>query len=193
MRQLQFKPKVAKRVTTPEDLKDFFRYVNSLIESGDSAAVNPSDDLIQSDRAYGGLTEEGTDQFAFTYFPGSHIRPCWEIEATAGEIRSIVLEATSLDLWSCADPLCGNLFAGPDGVCFYCDYKDDARDARDAIMPELANSSNREEWVRGYLKHFPDDHPMQIIGAYNGQPNLGKKLGWLTTEEIERIITDAQQ
>jgi len=47
--------------------------------------------------------------------------------------------------------------------------------------------------VRGYLTHFPDDHPMRIIGAYNSQPNLGERLGWFNTEEIERITVEAKQ
>lgn len=194
MRYKHIKPKVAKQVAMPDDLKTFFRYANSLIEAGDNAAISSSDDLIQGPHAYGGLVEDGGDQYAFTYFTSSHTHPCWQIDATASEVKEIADGSIiSLSLWGCTSANCGNLFPSPEDVCFYCDYVDDERDARDGVMPQLVNSPSRAEWVRGYLKHFPDDHPMRIIGAYNSQPNLGERLGWFNTEEIERLIAEAKQ
>lgn len=193
MRQLRFQPKVAKRVTIPKQLKDFFGYTRSLIEAGDSAAVRASDDLIQQSRAYGGLVEEGGDLYAFTYFPGSHTRPRWDIEATSTEIADMAAgKVKHLSLWGCTNPVCEDLFSSPEDVCMYCDYVDDERDARDRVMPQLLNSSSREEWVRGYIKHFPNDHPMLIIGKYNSQPNLGERLGWFTMQEMDRIVAEAK-
>ncbi len=193
MRQKQVKPKIAKQVTIPEDLKDFFRYVHSLIEAGDNAATSSSDDLIQCPCAYGGLLEDGGNEYAFTYFPSSHTRPRWRIDAAASEVKNMADGSiTTLALWRCTNADCGDLFPSPENVCMYCDYLDDERDARDRVVPHLANSPNRAEWVRGYLKHFPDDHPMRIIGEYNSQPNLGERLGWFNTEEMERIIAEAK-
>jgi len=194
MRYKRIKLKVAKQIAIPDDLKTFFRYANSLIEAGDNAAVGSSDDLIQGPRAYGGLVEDGGDQYAFTYFPSPHTRPCWRIDATASEVKEMADGSiTSLSLWGCTSADCGSLFPSPEDVCMYCDYVDDERDARDRVMPQLVNSASRAEWVRGYLTHFPDNHPMRIIGAYNSQPNLGERLGWFNTEEIERIIAEAKQ
>ena len=138
--------------------------------------------------------EDGGNQYAFIYFSGARTHPCWQIDATTSEVKEMADGSiTFLSLWGCTNADYGNLFPSSENVCFYCDYVDDERDAREQAMPQLVNSSTRAEWVRGYLKHFPDDHPMRIIGAYNSQPNVGERLGWSNTEEIERIIAKAKR
>ncbi len=195
MRQLQFKPKVSTEAAVPADLRGFLQYAHRLIANGDRAALIPSDDLIQdgSRCAYGGLIEDDGDVYGCTYFPDAGTEPSWQFEITADHIASIADGITThLSLWACAIPGCGNLFSGPDDACFYCDYVDDERATRERVVPELASSPTRAEWVQGYLKHFPEDHPMSIIGYYNSQPGLGDCLGWFTTEEVEQIIAEAR-
>jgi hypothetical protein len=74
------------RVRVPDDLRDFLIHVRDAIRNGDDEATEPSDDLLQSDNAYGGLDRNRTT-FSFVYFPGPDRRERWEFTLTPGEIE----------------------------------------------------------------------------------------------------------
>ena len=94
-----------------------------MIRNGDQAASIESDDLLQCECAYGGLLEEGTDRFAFTYFPGPGIENKWELELRTIEIEYIADGATeALDLWRCPAPGCNCRFTNRDDTCFLHDW-----------------------------------------------------------------------
>jgi len=193
MRELRFKQKIAKRVTIPEWLVAFFRSVNVRILEEDERAVTPSDDVLQAVGVCGGLIDEGGNLYRFTVFPGPDNpfnRPRWEITLSVEHIRQIAEKKSGhLDLWECRNPECSNLFSTPGDVCIYCDYYDDERDARNLVKAELAQRSfeDKEAWVYAYLAHFPEDHPMKIIGEYNST-GLGEDLGWFSLSEMESVI-----
>jgi hypothetical protein len=47
---------------------------------------------------------------------------------------------------------------------------------------------SREEWVKSYLKQHPQALPLQIIGPYNSQRRLGKRWGYFSLREMERLV-----
>jgi len=69
MRVQKIQPKSSAEIPIPEDLLGFFKEVDDLIKKNDDLVTTESDDLIQVEFAYGGLIEEKTERFAFTYFP----------------------------------------------------------------------------------------------------------------------------
>ncbi|HKY27809.1 MAG TPA: hypothetical protein VJM12_07685 [Pyrinomonadaceae bacterium] len=75
MREERKQPKIAKEVAIPVDLLEFFQDVHHLIEQRDDSTTIESDDLIQTEFIYGGLTEEGSNHFSFTYFPTAKYSP----------------------------------------------------------------------------------------------------------------------
>ena len=89
MRTAQPKPKKLTQVDVPADLREFFEEVAHLIESHDEAAFIESDDLLQCECAYGGLTEEDTDEYGFTYFPRKGVKTTWELLFSASQIRDV--------------------------------------------------------------------------------------------------------
>ena len=69
MRTENRKAKAMATVPIPDRLRAFLSEVRDLIGRGDEAAILPSDDLLQSDDAYGGLTNDG--DYSFVFFPGA--------------------------------------------------------------------------------------------------------------------------
>ncbi|MCA9016167.1 MAG: hypothetical protein KDA77_12615 [Planctomycetaceae bacterium] len=128
MRREQKRPKSQQTISIPNDFKEFMQFVHEMIETKDESALIESDDLLQSENAYGGLSQEGTQQYGFTYFPEAFAvekgrRPKWELELDAVDIATICEGSKStLTLWSCQNPDCQCLFSDPDDTCFYCDY-----------------------------------------------------------------------
>jgi hypothetical protein len=126
MRTKNVKPKIAEEVAIPERLVAFLREVHELIEQDDDAATIESDDLLQTEFAYGGLLEEDGDEFGFTYFSDEGARAKWEFELSASDIAAIAQgDRDTLRLWRCRTPGCRNRFGSPDEACFDCDYVDD--------------------------------------------------------------------
>lgn len=189
MRIERIQTKIADELPIPDDLMDFLQEVNNLIEQNDEIAIIESDDLIQTEFAYGGLIEEGTDRYSFVYFPEEKTRPKWTIELTASEIAEISIgKKKTLYLWKCQNMECKSFFSSETGACFDCDYVDDELDARNRILNILSQSLTREEWVRDYLISFPDAHPLAIIGDYNLQVQLNKDWGYFSLHEMESLI-----
>jgi hypothetical protein len=80
--------KSTERVAVPQDLREFLVDVHRRIADGDEAATIPSDDLLQSERAYGGLVG-GAGRYSFVYFPGRGTSVRWEFTLLASEIEEI--------------------------------------------------------------------------------------------------------
>lgn len=75
-------------VPVPSDLREFLLEVHHRIEERDETATIPSDDLLQCERAYGGLDDD-SHRYSFVYFPGrgNHVR--WEFKLLPSEIHEI--------------------------------------------------------------------------------------------------------
>lgn len=110
------------RVTVgiPLDLKEFLREVAHRIAEKDDATLFESDDLLQSECAYGGLVEDGGVQFGFTYFVDDHTT--WEILLNRSEIEDVACgDRTDLNLWRCSSDTCRCLYPTEDCYCRHCD------------------------------------------------------------------------
>lgn len=122
-RKLQAKEKEKTNVEIPKRLLDSMKWVSKLISSNDERATTPSDDLIQSPDLFGGLLDEETSIFGFTYFPESSSGKYWELELSSDEIYQIAKgRKKNLDFWRCKTVDCNNLLYSPKGVCIKCDY-----------------------------------------------------------------------
>lgn len=193
MREKRFRQKIAKRAIVPAWLVQFFGEVDAKIQRRDAEAVTASDDFIQDSGIVGGLIEDGGDMYHFTVFPGPDNpinRPKWDLTLSSAIIHQIAEEELKhLDLWECDNPECMSLFSTPESVCIYCDYHDDERDERDRVKMALLSRTfkDKEEWIRAYLEHFPDDHPYLILGQYNST-GLGEELGWFCGADVKSIV-----
>ncbi|PHS03054.1 MAG: hypothetical protein COA78_19195 [Blastopirellula sp.] len=126
MRRQEKQPKSKQAIALPSDLFDFMCYVHEMIETKDESATIESDDLLQCERAYAGLIEEGGVQYGFSYFPEKGIRHIWEFDLDVVDIANITEGSkTNLILWGCQDSNCRCMFSDPDDSCFHCDYVDD--------------------------------------------------------------------
>ena len=127
MRREVPKKKVRQQVELPPYLVQFFTEVHQLILAGDEAAMTSSDDLIQADRACGGLIRDGGSDYQFVYFPDKRgVRNKWEFTLSSRAIREIAGgNRAALTLWACPSPKCGCKFSDPKETCFYCDYEED--------------------------------------------------------------------
>jgi hypothetical protein len=80
---------MASRLTTlvavPDALREFMADMSNRIRAGDDSATNVSDDLLQCEHGYGGLSEDGL--FNFVFFPNKQDR--WEFRLLADEIDEI--------------------------------------------------------------------------------------------------------
>lgn len=188
MRLERIQPKIAEEIAIPDDLLALFQDVDDLIKQNDELVTIESDDLIQTDFAYGGLIEEGADRFSFCYFPEMSTRPKWTIELTASEIAEISNgKKKELFLWKCQNPVCNSFFSSADEPCFDCDYLDDELEEKNSVLSSLSQSLSREDWVRGYLTKYPDASALQIIGDYNSQ-KLGERWGYLSLSEMQQLM-----
>ena len=107
------------KIMIPDDLREFFIYVNEMIESGNELATTESDDLLQSNCAYGGLLNESGNKYGFTYFPEKGTRNKWELEFSDQEIKDISdHNVNELELWACKDRDCRCMFLDPEDLCF---------------------------------------------------------------------------
>lgn len=189
MRTEQPKPKKLTQVDVPADLRVFLEEVAHLIEIHDEAAFIESDDLLQTECAYGGLIEDGTDEYGFTYFPRKGVRTSWELLLSASQIRDVADRSiTKLELWACSDEDCGSMFSSADGRCGNCDYVDDEEKR---ALPQ-GEFSSRRDWALAYFAIHPDADPFQMIGDYNGETELGEHLGYFSLNEAREIQSGFQ-
>lgn len=102
----------------------FLREVDELIQRDDPCATTPSDDLLQSDDAFGGRLDDASLVFAFTYLPESEHEepspPLWYFTLTADQISEIASgKLSKLDMWRCVTD-CGSRGTEPDYYCSRC-------------------------------------------------------------------------
>jgi hypothetical protein len=127
MRTCSPQPKELRTLAMPADLREFLVGVDELIGAEDELATTESDDLLQCERAYGGLLDKGGFRYGFTYFPDKGIRHKWEFCLSAYQINAVAAGGLStLDLWCCTSPDCKSGFEDKAETCFYCDYIEEA-------------------------------------------------------------------
>lgn len=80
---------VRKDVELPDDIIEFFASVSDMIQSEDDSAMMESDDLLQTERIYGGLSDRRRRIYSFTWFPESAPDERWEMQLLADEIDEI--------------------------------------------------------------------------------------------------------
>jgi hypothetical protein len=94
-------------VPVPDTLREFMADVSDRIRAEDDSATLVSDDLLQCEQGYGGLSEGGL--FEFVFFPNKQDR--WEFRLLADEIDEIgsghrtelrvrIKDDPSVDPWS---------------------------------------------------------------------------------------------
>ena len=165
MRTENRKAKAMATVPIPDRLRAFLSEVRDLIGRGDEAAILPSDDLLQSDDAYGGLTNDG--DYSFVFFPGAGVRTKWEIRLRRDEISAIADgQMVALQLWRCHEESCGSMFASSTDLCFDCDYVDDNPDR----LPKGRFGYETRLGARIFLAptgspSFPADRRLQLSAA----------------------------
>ena len=128
MRKCAPKLKILEKVAIPDDLKAYVSGIQHLIDEDAEEIKIESDDLIQSQTAYGGLLEEEGREFGITYFPEHEengVRHKWELIFTKDAVSEISQGKKGfLELWSCTAPECHCRFQVEDETCFYCDYEE---------------------------------------------------------------------
>lgn len=112
------------REQIPKSFANFMREVDQHIRSADPCAITPSDDLLQTDDAYGGRLDDDSMSFGFTYFPDSNhdgpFPPKWQLILSATQISDIACgKLSALDMWKCASD-CGSRGTEPDYYCSRC-------------------------------------------------------------------------
>lgn len=175
------KPKKFTRVEAPPDLRQFLREVAEMIDDGDEATLTESDDLLQCEYAYGGLADEETGAYAFTYFPRKGVKTNWEFDLSASEIREVAEGERELELWACQDENCGSMFSWAEARCSQCDYEREVR-----ALP-TGDFRTRRDWALAYYALHPDADPFQMIGDYNGETELGTSLGYFSLNEAREL------
>lgn len=120
--------KLPVREMIPREFAHFMSAVVAAIDQGDMSAWAESDDLLQCERAFGGLYDKVNGRYGFAYFVDSEeeveFDVCWYFDLDRPQIRAIASgEITHLDLWRC-DPECGRRFPRSDYPCEVCDPSD---------------------------------------------------------------------
>jgi hypothetical protein len=118
------RPKLPADEMIPGGFAHFMRDVVALIDEGDEVAWMESDDLLQCERAYGGLYDEANGRYGFAYFvdddEDSDI--CWDFDLDRQQIRDIASgKVTQIQLWRC-EPDCYRRFPRSDYYCAECDF-----------------------------------------------------------------------
>ena len=166
----------------PEDLQDFLNYVSRLIRSGADSARTPSDDLIQRDCAYGGLSDNDVNLYCFRYFPGEDGVTTWDFSLLTEDIHAIANgEVKVLELWGCDSGRCSNRFMSEDGYCEYCTFWAERNLRRPACQDEEACGS-QTEWLQLFASVNPQATGMDAYDAYISTPGLEVRLGQLPVE-----------
>lgn len=78
-----------KRVSLPNDIIEFFEWVNEAIQTEEESATTISDDLLQAEGIYGGLVDRRKNLYQFTWFPKSATNERWELQLLADEIDEV--------------------------------------------------------------------------------------------------------
>jgi hypothetical protein len=57
-----------------------------------------------------------------------------------------------------------------------------------ALLLNLRGCQTREEWVSQYLKHFPDAHPLAVIGDYNADAGFTSRWKPFSLSEMQALV-----
>lgn len=57
-----------------------------------------------------------------------------------------------------------------------------------AVLIGLRTSQSREDWVSRYLEHYPDAHPLAIIGDYNSDSDFTKKWQPFSLSQMQSLV-----
>lgn len=126
---MPIRPKVPVQEMIPKEFAHFLRDVVAAIDDGDAAALMESDDLLQCDRAYGGLYDKSNGRYGFQYFVDddedacdeSGFEICWYFDLDRQQIRDIAGgKVTQLQFWRCEQD-CRRRFPMIDYYCDACD------------------------------------------------------------------------
>ena len=70
----------------------------------------------------------------------------------------------------------------------------DTRDTNKlAVLLSLRTCQSREEWISGYLKRFPDSHPLAVIGDYNSDASFTKRWRPFSLSEMQALVLQNQK
>jgi len=61
------------------------------------------------------------------------------------------------------------------------------------VLISLRTCQSREEWVAQYLKHFPNEHPLGIIGDYNSDTGFTKRWKPFSLSEMQALVQQNQK
>jgi hypothetical protein len=62
-----------------------------------------------------------------------------------------------------------------------------------AVLLSLRTCHSREEWVSGYLRRFPDAHPLAIIGDYNSDSSFTKRWRPFSLSEMQALAQQSRR
>jgi hypothetical protein len=128
-------------VDIPPALVEFLRRVAQLIDDSDESTTIESDDFLQCDCVYGGLSDPEAKRFGFRYFHGEDAT--WDVVLDASQIADIADGLLKqLALWRCSGGSCECLYATEDSYCTHCDS----------------------------IRHFDDDYPSSLRLWYPDEP-----------------------
>lgn len=182
MRVLNKKPKLQVAEEIPRELREFLIQVRELILEGSEEATVESDDLIQCERAYGGLIEEGGSEYGFTYFPGGGVEHSWEMTLSVSQIHRITAGSIqSLDFWKCESESCSSRFASSCESCFDCDYME--------IEPYLPAQSISEkmEWGKEFFRLNPKAEGFHLREVLQQNSKLSECWGDFSNDELSEL------
>ena len=163
----------------PPALLEFVKEISGMILCGAPSTTIPSDDLLQSETAYGGLSLDGSGNFDLVYFVGEDTISKWYLTLSASQIHSIASESEStLRLLKCDLPRCPNRRTHADMPCNYCDYWTAAHVSRPRTEDENACESV-DDWIALFARINPWAYGIDAYEAYNHTPDLERRLGRL--------------
>jgi hypothetical protein len=169
-------PKSRVQEPLPGPLLDFLRDVHARIESGDERTRLPSDDLLQSEHAYGGLLRGTEQHYSFTYFPVVGGQATWGLRLTAEDIADLAWGGVeAVELWSCSNSTCGHRFPTAESTCTECDWV--RGDAAAGLSPEEVAEAERLRLDR------LEEHKQAFFERASHDPVLQRKL-----ERLRKII-----
>ncbi|MCA9013584.1 MAG: hypothetical protein KDB01_27725, partial [Planctomycetaceae bacterium] len=151
------------------------------------AALSVSDDLLQTDCAYGGLSDEGAQFYMIRYFHGAGVGVKWDLDCCAKDVFAIADgEVTSLELWKCDSDRCPNRFTSPDGGCDYCAYWNWVTFQRPTSHDEESCQSPTD-WLLLFARTNPGATTQDAYWAFHATPELKCWLGpppfdWMRNE-----------
>jgi hypothetical protein len=154
-------------VEIPADFRQFMKQVAHLIAIGDEAATVESDDLLQCERAYGGLCDGAQKSYSFRFFPGAQegvssaaekepkFGPYWDFLFTESDINGIAHgNVTRVPLWRCANSECQCRHDSSDRYCpncdnvlDYCDVEGDLRRSHPDVPDDVISCMAKLERI----------------------------------------------